>query len=317
MFTQTEMKQSSQTGWRRFFKPLVSALGAEQQTKASWSRVIESYADVPPLYQTFFDPLIADKRPLPYSVFVPSCEGFLRRATEHLVCDFGSEICILKRHGDTFTAESYPLAGISYLETGTVLLDSWIKISGTTSQGVPSAATLRFNTVTEELFAPFLNKIRYAPRAPEAWALNPEADKFNRFGKLNYKLMNYARRSLLVGEKEIHTVLQSEIRAILLRFLGKTYDRTTSTAHVSILTDKELIIIQENGKWTRGARYGGTWHYIPLNKIAGLSLSEKADHLVGLSIRLFDEAPLEMLFEPSALPEVDLLVEQFGKLAAH
>jgi hypothetical protein len=221
---------------------------------------------------------------------------------------------ILERHGNTFTVACYPYEGISYAEVGTVLLDSWIKISGVASQGVLTSSTFRFNSVTDRLFVPFLERIRCAPIDSGGWTPGSESEQFNRFGRLNYKLMNYARRSLLAGEKVIYTVLQPEIRARLPTLLGRIYYRTLSTAHISILTDRELIIIREDERLGARARYGGIWDYISLNKILSLSLSGKGDNLVVLSIHLPGVEHLEVLFQASAKQEVDLLLEQFGRL---
>jgi hypothetical protein len=128
--------------------------------------------------------------------------------------------------------------------------------------------------------------------------------------------MNYARRSLLRGEKVIHTILQPEIRASVITLLGLTFYRTISPTLVSILTDRELILIQETERITRAEKYGGAWTYVPLNKITSLSIGEKANDLLVLSIQLPEDTRLECLFQASMRQEVNQLVEKFRKLAA-
>jgi hypothetical protein len=83
---------------------------------------------------------------------------------------------------------------------------------------------------------------------------------------------------------------------------------------MSILTDRELIIIREDERLGARARYGGIWDYIALNKILSLSLSGKGDNLIVLSIHLPEGEHLEVLFQASAKQEVDLLLEQFVRL---
>ena len=125
--------------------------------------------------------------------------------------------------------------------------------------------------------------------------------------------MTYARRSLLGGEKVIHTILQPEIRVSMFSILGKIY-RTISPTHMSILTDRELIIIREEERRSGEDRYGGIWNYIPLNKIVTLSLSRKDSNLLVLSIQLPKSACLEYLFQASAEQEINQLLDRFKEL---
>ncbi len=136
-------------------------------------------------------------------------------------------------------------------------------------------------------------------------------EKFDRWVNVNYKFMNYAKRSLLGGEKVVHAILQPEIRKSLLTILGKTYYRTLDPTHMSILTDRELIMIREETRKSGDDRYGGIWQYIPLHKIAGLSVNEKDGGLLALAIQLPHNAQFEYLFQPSVQQELDQLVVKF------
>jgi hypothetical protein len=136
-------------------------------------------------------------------------------------------------------------------------------------------------------------------------------DKFNRLYFSNYKFMNYAKRSLLGGEKVIQTILQPEIKTGYFRFFGIPFYRTISPAHLTILTDRELIIIRDDARWSSTAKYGGIWDYIPVTKILSLSQSETGDRLVGLTISLQDGARLDLVFQASAREEIARLFERF------
>ena len=70
-------------------------------------------------------------------------------------------------------------------------------------------------------------------------------------------------------------------------------------------------MIREEGRQRADDRYGGIWTYIPLSKIETLSLSEKDNGLLSLSIQLPDHDRLECLFEAPAKPEVTQILEQF------
>jgi hypothetical protein len=284
---------------------------ADELTRSSWAKPITSYDDVPKVYKSFFEPFHADGQEFPYTVLTPSYERFIHRTTEKLICVWDHEIYILERSGNTFETQCYPFGQISCIEFRTILLDSYIKLSGITQHGDPGSATLKFNSVTDYLFTPILKKIRLATVDPGDTAQSSESEKFDYLVRSNYKFMNYAKRSLLGGEKVIHAILQPEIRSRAFTFLGMTYHRTISPAHMSILTDRELIIIREEARRIGAERYGGIWDYIPLNKIVTLSLSEKDNNLLSLSIRLPENACLEFLFLASAKQEINQLLDKF------
>jgi hypothetical protein len=126
--------------------------------------------------------------------------------------------------------------------------------------------------------------------------------------------MNYAKHSLLGGEKVIQFILQPEIQERLLRILGKTYYKTISPTHMIILTDRELITIQEEAVRRQEDRYGGIWDYIPLNKITSLSVSEKAENLLVLTVQLPENTCFEFLHQVSAKEEIDQLLDRFKEI---
>ena len=293
----------------------LSAGSAFVQTEASWAEKIESWAAVPAVYKGFFEPLLAAGRAFPYTLLTPSYEGFMHRTTEKLVCDLGREIHVLERSRETFEAQCYPLEGISYVETRTMLLASSITICGLTRQGLPAASTVEFNSVTDHLFTPLVEHMRL-PAAASGEAVQPsELEKFDGWTRLNYKFMSYAKSSLLPGEKVICAVLQPEIRASILRFLGKAYYRTLFPAHASILTDREFITIRDDEKLGGEGKHGGVWDYIPLSKIVALSLTPKENDLLVLSVGLPENVRLEYVFQASARREVEQLLERLRELS--
>jgi len=290
---------------------------AAEQTKASWARPIESPAALPAAYREFFGPLLAGGRAFPYTVLTPSYQGFLHRATEKLVCDLEDEICILHRHAGSLEAQRYPLEGISYVEVRTFLLDSGIKISGVTGHGVAASTSFKFNAVTDYLFTPILHRIRLASHGPSDADLGPESQKFDDWVSLNYKFMNFAKRSLLAGDRVIHAILQPEIRTRALTLLGRTLYGLISPTHMCILTDRELITVREENRRSADDKYGGIWDYIPLGKIVDLSVSQRDDHLFELSVQLPDGASLEYLYQASAGRELKELLDRFRELASN
>ena len=301
--------QKSKTDWD-------SKLSIGEQTRLSWAKAIESYESVPEIYKEFFEHQLSNGQAFPYTILTPAFTTLSYKITEKLVCAFDDEINILEKSGNKLKVQCYPLADISYVEMSCMLLDSRLKISGMTRQGLSMSSIVRFNSVTDYLFAPILKKIRLVAVVSKDVVPDSELRKFDQWVRLNFKFMSFAKRSLLGGENVIHTMLQPEIRTPRFTILGKTFYRTIAPTHVCILTDQELIMIQEELLQERDDKYGGIWDYIPLNKIATLSVSKKDNNLLALSIQLLTNDRLEFLFQVSMKAEIDQLLEQYRKLTS-
>ena len=311
----TKMRNKLHLPWGR--GPISSIVGlpkllsGAELARSSWAMRIESYADLPDVYKGFFEPFLADRKDFPYTVLTPTHERFIHRQSEKLISDFGREIYILERNGSTVDPHCYPVDGISYVEFRTALLASSFKVYGMTNQEVHTSCTLIFNSITDYLFKPFLKKARLGANDSETATKNPEVEKFDHLADVNFKFMNFAKHSLLGGEKVLHFTLQSEIRESIVKFLKKTYFRTISPTHMSILTDRELIVIREDESRRKEDRYGGIWDFISLNKIVSMIVSEKNDDLLGLTVQLPEDTGFELLFQISAKEELDQLLNQF------
>jgi len=317
---QKGVQRSLGTTEQRVARPIVkdpSLQAIAEQTRASWAKSVTFYDQVPEAFRDFFKTRLGDTSAWPYTVLMPTYEGFMRRENGRLICSLGDKIYVMERVRNKTTCTCYPIEDISYVEEGVVLLYAWVKISGIASDGVPSSSTLKFNAVTDYLLAPIIEKIRPATGGLGDADRNLELAKFDYLARLNFKFMSYGRHSILPGEKVIHTVLQPEIREKIFTVLGQSFFRTVSTAHISILTDKELILIrdEEQSRWSRDARYGGTRSYIPLNKITSVSLTRKECDLLDLSIHLPGDDQIVSLFSTSNERELDLFLNQLESVA--
>lgn len=289
-------------------------LNSEERTQRTWAKVIESYYSIPESYQEFFKPGFAKGQPLPYIVLTPSFETLGYRISEKLVCVCDHEIQILERNGKGLIVHCFPLDGISYVEVSSMLLDSRLKISGVTSAGNLASSIARYSTATDYLIAPVLKRIRsYKVKAKE-FVQKQELEKFDPWLTLNFKFMNFARKSLLGGEKVLCATLQPEIKKGLFTILGRTYHRTISPTHACILTDQELILIREEALENRQDKYGGIWDYIPVRNISSLSVDRKNANLLVLRTRLNTGEFFECLFQDAMENEVDRLIAQFNQL---
>jgi hypothetical protein len=289
-----------------------------EQSRLSWARVAEFYDEIPAAYRVWLDPLIRGRESFPYIVLTPTYEGYFRRENEKLVCMVDGALHIVERARDRLVPVSYRLEDISAIEVGSILLRGWITVRGLAASGVPSSSTLRFNTVTDRLFAPFVSAFRLGSRPLSGAELDAERAKFDELLARNYKFMNYSRGSIMPGEAVLCYVLQPEIREPLLHLFGRSLSRCISPTHIAILTDRELIVIsEESGSlWQSfGAiRYGGIWQYVPLDRISAASLATREDGRINLSVHLPREERLDMHFSPGSRAEVESLVDTLDSL---
>ena len=145
--------------------------------------------------------------------------------------------------------------------------------------------------------------------------LRVEKEKLDYLSTLNFKLMNFGRSSLVRGETILQIILQPEIRKPIFAMLGNIFQKTISPAHLVILTDHELILIQDvaHGRNSRQPQYGGIWHYIPLRSIRSLTCSETENDWLTLSITVSSDKVIEKLFSVSSQLELEQLCAHFGK----
>ena len=291
-----------------------SILTGAKQTMASWSRVIESYEDIPAVYRGFFETPSADNRHFPYILLAPVIFKPQGKTTEKLICDTGDAMQILEWNGSQVITKSYPYHSICMVEVGNILLSSWLTISGVASTGEISTTTIDFSTTSVRHYATFLNKLRPAPQGMDEAELNAEKSKFDYLSEISFKLMNFGRSSLVNGEIVIHSLMQSEIREPLWKPLGNLFQRMLSPTHLTILTNEELILIHERDQDLPGPHYGGVWQYIPLRSITSVTLSEPLDDRITLSITLSSAETIKQLFDASSQPKLERIRAQVQDL---
>jgi hypothetical protein len=294
---------------------------AARQTMQSWARRIASDQEVPQGFQDFFKTLPVRQGEFPYTLLTPSPGrwGLLSRSRPRLVCLLDSKLYALSRAGQQVVCTCYALPDISYIEFGSILLKAWLKIQGMSEAGVLASDRFEFNAVTTHLFSPILKQARGEVNAAAGQDRERELAKFSYLMDLNFKFMNYARSSLLPGEQVVSTILQPEIRRQVLRLPGKTLFRTLATAHLFILTDRELITICDEDSWTgrQGIRYGGIWTFIPLNKIRHVSLAEADEDTLCLSLHLPHDDRLDALFASSNRQAVECFKDIMQKVTSN
>jgi len=292
-------------------------LTGAQQTMGAWTKVIESHAAIPEIYKDFFSSSVGSQEAFPYVVLAPAFTWGRHKTTEKLVYEVDDTLYIVAGTGTEIVVHAYPLKTICDIEVGTILLYSWFTIHGMTTAGLMSATTVEFNSTSLRHYAAFIAKIRPQPSAADDAELQKAQAAFDYLATESFKFMNYGRSSLVEGEKVIYTLWQPEIRERIFPWLRVPLYRTVSTAHLAILTDKELILIREDERSSRGkkgVRYGGVWQYIPLRSIVSVSVEQFTENLLLLSVKLSSMGHTDQLFALASRPEVTRLQNAIEKM---
>ncbi|HTP09204.1 MAG TPA: hypothetical protein VMP08_13200, partial [Anaerolineae bacterium] len=277
-----------------------------------------SREELPPAYHGFFAARPAGE-PFPHAVLTPTFAGFMRRETEKLVCCLDEQLIILEKTSGEPKCTTFRLNDLNYVEIGAVLLKAWINLQGrANAETTLTTITLRYNAVTDWLFAPFIHQIRGAAANPIEFPHEAELSKLDDVPLLSFKFRNYARRSLLPGDRLIAALAQPEIRRPVIRIGRWTYQRTIATAHVLLLTDRELIIIRDDPDSPQSfdnTRYGGVWQYIPLGKIERITRQDKGAGVLAVSLDLPLGSRIESLFPVERRADVEQFVTQLSEWA--
>jgi hypothetical protein len=278
-----------------------------RQTMAAWSKLIESREEIPAVYTSHFDKTFGGEQRFPLVIWTPALDRFPRKTTEKLICDTDDALYVFEKNGARVDLTCYAYREVYSLEVGNILLETWLTIRGKTDRGEPAVSTIKINTTSMRYFEPILNKLRPSYETMDKVQFTTEKEKFDQLSTIDFKFMNYGRESLVPGETVVRFVLQSEIRQPLFTIFGKTFDKALSYAHIVILTDRELIVIEDagSGRESSAKSYGGIWQYIPLRTIDSVSLSEITNGRVTLSIQCRPDRTIQILFDDSNLPELE------------
>ncbi|MCX6066856.1 MAG: hypothetical protein NT121_14045 [Chloroflexi bacterium] len=285
----------------------------------SWAKVIDSFENVPEIYKTSYRALLGDSVVVPYTVLAPIQDSpWSGKAKERLLCEINDTFYVLERTGAKIITTAYRYQDIDSLELGNILIYSWFSISGMTNTGIETALTVEFNEATLRHFEPFFGKMRPAPADSDLSRLKVEQAKFDHLSTENFKFMNFARASLVPGERVIHSCYQPPKRQNLMTVLGRSFYRNIFLAHLTVLTDQEVILISDNERaiGNKGNRYGGVRRYIPLRRLASVAIEEHSKDLLRFTFQLSPNSQVIRFFDSANLVQAETLKKVIDSLLA-
>ena len=253
---------------------LEPAMTGARQTMLTWARAIETFEELPDSFKEACRPILGGIQPFPYVVFAPAIKTIRFPSTQKVLAELAGTLYIWESVNGQIATVSYPLENICQLEIGGILLNSWMSVSGLTTEGTFLTTPVPFNTATLRHFLPLIQLMRPPLIETDEPAWQAQLSRFDALSTENFKFMSFARESLVRGQLVTHTIWQPAIRQPIISLFGHSFDRIITLSHLAILTDNELILIRddEESEENRGVRYGGVWYYLPLRHIAEFAL---------------------------------------------
>ena len=277
--------------WQRLISVSQSTrryLPATVQTKRSWARVVDSLIRAPAIYRDQISAISDVHGSFPYTIVTPTYEGFLSKESEKVICAYSDKLYVLSNDSDNLGPQALMYSTIMYVQNASVLLKSWLKLSVAGSDTLPNQFVFRYNSASEHCFLPLIKMIRAYRRIESNPIPQIDRSKLRFLEKLDYKMYNYAVRGLLAGQRVRSTLYQPAVQQDFIRYHRFALTRTIFAAHLSILTDSELILVSdgEQARWHGQRRYGGVWTYVPLSMIDHVSATDFSKDLLILKYDL-------------------------------
>ena len=283
---------------------IMPAHSASSQNAPLAARVIDSYENVPEVYQEFFAPHRSKGRKFPYTIVTSTDEASGETITGKLLCAINHNFYVLEGGENSITKTCYPIDDIQSVQVVHRPSDMLIKVSGTTNLGLPATSTFGCDKESGQLFTPLFQRIRLRIVSLNEKAPSRRTEKLNRWNDLNTHVIDMARHCLLPGETVIEAILQPEIRASLFSS-DRVFRGAKSPTHICILTDKELVMIREDISLGKKDKPGSVCNFVPLTKIHSIALNENGGNLLSISIHLANGEVFEPLFDASLKDEVE------------
>lgn len=260
------------------------------QAIRSWTRVIPTFEEVPEPFRNHLEAYMNNVPQLPYVVFIPPERAVSGKVNPKIICAVEDEILIFEKEKKQIRKTSLKIKNINYLESGSVLLYSWIKINGLVD-GKTSTISITFNTTTESLFEPIIEKVRkicpIEDSKAQLSAAQEAREKLLFLSTLNFKFMNMAIKSLS-GENIVEQILfQPEIKVPTLKLFGRTFYKTLVKTSLIVLTNKELILIRDPNDML--FKSGGVMHYISLDKLKDIWVMTTDEQIISSLTMEFSE----------------------------
>jgi len=278
------------------------------------SKLITTFEQIPDIFKDGFKYSCLGCNGFPYSVYIVDVSEEFSGNNGKLVTVTEDGLFIFEKINSNVKLIQYNYDDIILVEKTNGLYNSTILIKGTIN-GRQYESVILFDNTDKYIFDFLIVAIRkkgrlsldYEQEHEEKYEEgNYELLKLGYFKDSNLKLYNYSAESLLPHQIIKKTVLQKKLLKKKLKFIKEVI----TTSHIVILTNEELIIIEE-GRTKRKipeSNIGGCWYFIPISQIEFMDIKAKDTYLLIFTIKLKKNRDIELLFEHSNKSQLEQLV---------
>jgi len=278
------------------------------------SKIIDSCESVPDCFLDGFKYSCFNCYDFPYTVHVIKSQEKDEEIYAELIVVTADGLYIFQRISSRVTMIQYNYEDLVLIKKRNEDITSIIEIKGMVS-GRSFESIIEYDNKDKDIFDFIITSIRMKGKQcfnfiednEEKYGEdNYELLKLDYFKDSNLKLYNYSVQSLLSGQKIKKIVLQKKLISRKLKLIKKIL----TTSHISLLTNEELIIIEE-GKSKRKspeANIGGSWCFIPIAQITSMDIKALDNYLLIFTIKLKGNDSLELVYETSNRAQLEQLV---------
>lgn len=279
------------------------------------SRIIDSCEGVPDFFLDGFKYSCLSCYDFPYSVHVIKCQDKDEEMYSQLISVTGEGLYIFQRINSRVTMIQYNYEDLVLIKKKNGVTNSSIEIKGMI-RGRLFNNIIEYDNKDKDIFDFIITSIRmkgkmsfdFKEEHEEKYGEdNYELLKLGYFKDSNLKLYNYSVESLLSGQKIKKIVLQKKLVMKKLKLIKQVL----TTSHIILLTNEELIIIEE-GKAKRNspeANIGGYWYFIPIAQITSMDIKAMDNYLLIFTIKLKGNEGIELTYETSNRAQLEQLVK--------
>lgn len=269
------------------------------QTMLTWTRVALSVDEIPSEYLPYYNKLTIDCDYFPYTLIAPPMKNRWYKPVERLLTCIGDQLFVLEKQNKKISQQSMPLNPDIDLEQGNSLLFSWITLRDLSKGAKTRKIILTYNAATARHYEPLLKIIRPAIQINSANQAQDSTNLQKALVPADFKFNHFAQESILPGEMVCDSLWQPAFHTPSFTIFGKDLFHTKTQAHMTILTQNELILLwdDERGLESRGVRYGGIRRFIPIKHIKHVSLNQSVNNTSALALTLSDDSHVYRSFE--------------------
>lgn len=231
---------------------------------------IRTWQQIPAAYQDVFPPTDT----MPYIIFIPGSRSMLRRRSEKLLVLEHDRLVVYE--GNTAAKKEFPFDELLYIDYEKMLSAFWL-----TLVCQHQTSSIRYLSKEDTCFSTILESLRVRLSQGESSCVPMEdtslPQKIDEFPHVPYKFLKIARTSLLPGQKIVDVYFQPAYRSkknLFGQFIGKT---VTYAPHLSLLTEKALIVVQESEpiRMITYNQYAVKQLFIPYRSIQEVQMQEE------------------------------------------